>query len=107
MRVPSPSGEGKGEGERDAANPNGRTNSASSARPAPLPKVVITSSAEPVDGGSARGRKRMVFRVWLPPHPALSLGEGESPAALSPIQRLSTRRSAGCGVPSPCGRGQG
>src|SRR3989454_31120 len=32
---------------------------------------------------------------------------GESSTALSPIQSASTRRSAGCGVPSPWPRGRG
>ncbi len=44
----------------------------------------------------------------LPPHPCpLPEGEGESLAALSPIQSASTRCSVGCGVPSPCGSGRG
>src|SRR6266568_6358986 len=34
-------------------------------------------------------------------------GEGESSAALAPIQSASTRCSAGCGVPLPAGEGQG
>src|SRR6266699_1914012 len=50
----------------------------------------------------------LVFRAWLPPHPGpLPWGEGESPAALLAIENTSTRRSAGRGVPSPCGRGPG
>src|SRR6266571_3317725 len=40
---------------------------------------------------------------FFPLTPALSLGEREALAAFSPIPIASTRCSAGCGVPSPCG----
>src|SRR5260221_12913137 len=46
------------------------------------------------------------FERGSPLPPALSLG-GESSAVLSPILSASTRCSAGSGIPSPCGRGQG
>src|SRR5437879_3156154 len=46
----------------------------------------------------------LVFRALLPPHPVPPRGEGEPYAALSTIRSASTRSSAGCAVPSPCGR---
>src|SRR6266849_4324283 len=67
--------------------------------------LAITSSAAPVDGGGAHGRKRIGVSSVASPSPRPSpLGEGESLAALSPIQSASSRRGAGCGVPSPSGR---
>src|SRR6266704_6915175 len=50
--------------------------------------LTITSSAKPVDGGRARGRKRIdVSSVASPSPRPLPWGEGESPAAAWRIER--------------------
>ena len=66
----------------------------------------ISHQAQSLSMAEARAvASAWVFRALLPPHPGpLPWGEGESSAALSPIQSASTRCSAGCGVPSPRGR---
>jgi hypothetical protein len=74
-----------------------------SAAQLPRTPVSLGRSFRPQPRG--RGRRGAPSTITLntnsPP------GEGESSAALSPIQSASTRRRAGCSVPSPVGRGPG
>src|SRR2546426_858171 len=75
----------------------------------PASELAITSSAEPVDGGNARGRKRISVSSAASPSPRpLPGGEGESSAALSPFQSASRLVPArGALFPLPAGEGQG
>jgi hypothetical protein len=130
MRCSLSLGEGQGEGERDAANPNGRTKFASSARSAPrLCNPGYAKTNFPTCSKNDRGKppSALVFRAFLPPHPALSLRErenrpplrGESNArgraGVSAFNRgphgasgsdLRLEKHAGCPFPLPWGEGE-
>src|SRR6266849_5969723 len=102
-----------GERARVRGNETPPTKTAGRILPAQLDRfsesgLATTSSAKLVDGRRARGRKRIgVSSVASPSPRPLPWGEGEPYATLAPIQSGWTRRGAGCGVPSPWGRGQG
>src|SRR6266702_7499891 len=108
---PLPKGEGQGEGEPDAANQNGWTILARSIRPAPR----LDNQCSPKTNLPTRFKNdqrsppsALVFRVLLPPHPTLSLGERENlppPFRQSRASRFVAARDAV--FPLPAGEGQG
>src|SRR2546427_794408 len=75
----------------------------------PASELAITSSAEPVDGGNARGPTRFTVSTPSPPSPGfLPGGAGESPAAFSPIEsQLRLDQAGGALFNLTAGEGQG